>query len=85
MNKYNILKKSNSYDSYVNSKLKINIIKSKSFNDFSNLNYFIDNKYCVKIPRKRRDRDYIIMSNSPTIDNAMDIIKKCSNKISNFS
>ena len=85
MDKYNIIKKSNSYDSFVNSKLKINIIKSKSFNDFSNLNYFIDNKYYIKVPRKRRERDHIIMSNSPTIDNAFDIIKRCSNKISNFS
>lgn len=74
----NILKKSKSYDTFIKIKSYQNIIQSKSFNELNDLNYFKNNQTIIKISDvkpKRRLREDKYVSNSPTIYNALNIIK----------
>lgn len=90
----NVLKKSKSYDNLISSNIltsnKKNIQLSKSFDSLNNLNYFKNNLFykSKKIPIytiKKRIREKIYISNSPTINDAKNIINQCNCVISNFS
>ena len=75
----NILKKSKSYDTFIKIKPFQNTIKSKSFNELNDLNYFKNNQRIIKISNvkpTRRLREIKYVSNSPTIYNALNIIKR---------
>lgn len=90
----NVLKKSKSYDNLISSNVLINNKKniqlSKSFDSLNNLNYFKNNLFykSKKIPiyiLKKRVREKTYYSNSPTINDAKNIINQCNSVISNFS
>lgn len=90
----NVLKKSKSYDNFISSNILVNNKKnihfSKSFDSLNNLNYFKNNLFykSKKIPIyrvKKRVREKVYISNSPTINNAKNIINQCNSIISNFS
>lgn len=94
MTNLNILKKSKSYDNLISSNILINKKKniqlSKSFDCLNNLNYFKNNLFykSKKIPIysvKKRVREKMYISNSPTINDAKNIINLCNSVISNFS
>ena len=94
MDKYNIIKKSISYDNLISFNVLINNKKniqlSKSFDSLNDLNYFKNNLFykSKKIPIysvKKRVREKIYYSNSPTINDAKNIINQCNSVISNFS
>ena len=75
----NILKKSKSYDTFIKIKPFQNTIKSKSFNELNDLNYFKNNQTIIKIKNvkpRRRLREIKYVSNSPTIYSALNIIKR---------